>query len=38
MHGTKGLTRLRLASILWWSVAAIFALAGLLRNVYVRYA
>jgi hypothetical protein len=38
MRGTKGLARLRLASILWWSVAAVFALAGLLLNVYVRYA
>lgn len=38
MQGTKALTRLRLASILWWTVAAIFALAGLLLNVYVRYA
>jgi hypothetical protein len=38
MHGTKALARLRLASILWWSVAVIFALAGLLLNVYVRYA
>jgi hypothetical protein len=38
MRGTKALARLRLASILWWSVAALFALAGLLLNVYVRYA
>lgn len=38
MRGTKDLARLRLASILWWGVATIFALAGLLLNVYVRYA
>lgn len=38
MRGTKSLARLRLASIVWWGVAAIFALAGLLLNVYVRYA
>jgi len=38
MHGTKALARLRLTSIVWWSVAAVFALAGLLLNVYVRYA
>lgn len=38
MHGSKALARLRLASILWWGVAALFALAGLLLNVYVRYA
>ena len=38
MHGTKALARLRLTSIVWWTVAAVFALAGLLLNVYVRYA
>ena len=38
MRGTRDLERLRLASILWWGVAALFALAGLLLNVYVRYA
>ncbi len=38
MHGTKLLARLRLASLVWWLVAALFALAGLLLNVYVRYA
>jgi hypothetical protein len=38
MRGTKDLERLRLASVLWWAVAALFALAGLLLNVYVRYA
>jgi hypothetical protein len=38
MRGTKLLERLRLTSILWWLVAALFALAGLLLNVYVRYA
>ena len=38
MRGTKALERLRLTSILWWGVAALFALAGLLLNVYVRYA
>lgn len=38
MRGTRALARLRLASLLWWGVAALFALAGLLLNVYVRYA
>ncbi len=38
MRGTKEAARLRLASLLWWGVAALFALAGLLLNVYVRYA
>ncbi len=38
MRGTQDLERLRLASALWWAVAALFALAGLLLNVYVRYA
>jgi hypothetical protein len=38
MRGTKALARLRLTSILWWGVAALFALVGLLLNVYVRYA
>jgi hypothetical protein len=38
MRGTKTIERLRLTSILWWLVAALFALAGLLLNVYVRYA
>lgn len=38
MRGTKELARLRLTSLLWWGVAALFALAGLLLNVYVRYA
>ncbi|CAA9589316.1 MAG: hypothetical protein AVDCRST_MAG88-4550, partial [uncultured Thermomicrobiales bacterium] len=38
MRGSKALERLRLASILWWGVAALFALAGLLLNIYVRYA
>jgi hypothetical protein len=38
MRGTKLLARLRLASVLWWGVAMVFALAGLLLNVYVRYA
>ncbi|MGN6361627.1 MAG: hypothetical protein ACTHNK_14675 [Thermomicrobiales bacterium] len=38
MRGTKLLARLRLASVLWWGVAVVFALAGLLLNVYVRYA
>lgn len=38
MRGTRALARLRLTSILWWLVALLFALAGLLLNVYVRYA
>ncbi|HEX5506643.1 MAG TPA: hypothetical protein VFW96_28765 [Thermomicrobiales bacterium] len=38
MRGTKDLERLRLTSVLWWAVAALFALAGLLLNLYVRYA
>lgn len=38
MRGSCLLARLRLASILWWGVAALFALVGLLLNVYVRYA
>lgn len=38
MRGTKDLERLRLTSVLWWAVAAVFALAGLLLNLYVRYA
>lgn len=38
MRGGKGLARLRLASVIWWLVAALFAIAGLLLNVYVRYA
>lgn len=32
------LARLRLVSLVWWTVAALFALAGLVLNVYVRYA
>lgn len=35
---TPGLARLRLASAVWWTVAALFALVGLVLNVYVRYA
>ncbi len=38
MQKTKSLRQLRLTSIVWWLVAALFALAGLLLNVYVRYA
>lgn len=38
MRGTEALGRLRLASVVWWLVAALFALVGLLLNVYVRYA
>ena len=38
MRGTKALERLRLASGVWWLVAALFAIVGLLLNVYVRYA
>lgn len=33
-----GLARLRLVSLVWWAVAALFALVGLILNVYVRYA
>lgn len=38
LRGTPDRERLRLTSILWWLVALLFALAGLLLNVYVRYA
>jgi hypothetical protein len=38
LRGTPDRERLRLTSILWWLVAVFFALAGLLLNVYVRYA
>lgn len=38
MRGDPALARLRLTSLVWWLVAATFALAGLLLNVYVRYA
>lgn len=38
LRGTPDRERLRLTSALWWLVALLFALAGLLLNVYVRYA
>jgi hypothetical protein len=38
LRGTPDRERLRLTSVLWWLVALLFALAGLLLNVYVRYA
>jgi len=38
LRGTPDRERLRLTSIIWWFVAILFALAGLLLNVYVRYA
>ena len=38
LRGTTDRERLRLTSIVWWLVALLFALAGLLLNVYVRYA